>query len=556
MTIESPPKPLNFAALLVLSAQFLHLSPRETLLHSQSLYEKGFITFPNTACSEFTASEYEIIQKAAAKRFGVGNVNTRVQDVRANADAEEAVAGAIRPVFRANGLDAPVDSALDLDEEEINLFNLILKNTFDSVMRPARQETTVTIIEASLPRRRMRDSTVDDIPIFSCAFNSTKMTILDPGYRIAFLSSYAKNDTQYVRPMPKSGDTILTTLIGAPAFLAPVAVKAGQSARRGKRMSQVFRKMPALGRFTLSTLISELSSLGCIDEGVVPHSTMEAMHDLKRNSYLQLHPRIQWSFGGNRNNQEGEIQPSKKGIFMVHYLKKAFEFLLYPFFSSTVQEQIGAIENGSLKKDQLVDLFAFGANKTQNVTVSAHTPLPLVPLFRDGFFRFLSERVKSKLHNGQPPQTLSAASYSPLVKPQYLGKDPVTKLPVHIRHRAAGFFVHIGHASSSAGTEGTWVGKQYALPSWITPDTVMITTVKEALSFVNLPRTIYHHPSTRLPITLFLLDGLLWLQLGNVDKELSASTAACRLPLEAGLFPSDITKEMALNKLNSEGVAS
>jgi hypothetical protein len=222
--------------------------------------------------------------------------------------------------------------------------------------------------------------------------------------------------------------------------------------------------------------------------------------------------------------------PLPKGIFVTNYLKKYFDFVLDPLFSSTMQDKFTAVGTGSLRKEQFIDKFIFGTNET---TVE-NTPLSL--FFKDGLFRSITKRIKSKLQINKDMREPKRPSP---IRTQFLGE--ICNQPVSIGSSIYGNFLKIGN--STAGDTQQKV-QFFPLPSWLS-SSLSVLNMTEVLEFSNLPRTFCYHPSTNQPITLLMSKGLLWLQLG---KERSA--VARRVPLEAGILPSDLTKTLVLNKIS------
>jgi hypothetical protein len=539
-TTESPPQPLNSASLVEQGTKVLQLTPQETLSLAQSLYDKGFITYPNTVSRRFTTSEHEILQKAAVERFGADNVNMQsasLCSLASSAESTDTPPGAIRPVFRDDAVTSLADDAgVELEQGERALFDLIVNSTLASVMLPATRRVTETRIEGSLPRSRARATLiVQDVgePFESCVFNCSKREVVTPGHLVALHGATPSSNSQYMY-QPE-----MTNFIGDRVFLAPIsmisATQDSTTSNNTSGSSKILQHFAGAKRFTPTNLITELTRQGSIDKEN-PLSTLKTFEFLEKKGYLTISPIKKRTLGKKTYTFEGDVSPSKKGIFLVNYLKTHFDFLVNPLFSSIVQENLHKISDGSLKKDQFFNMFIFGSNET--VTKEANSSVS--SFFKNGLFRSITARLRSKLQAAPHTQSvIEDTGHSPLqpLKTQFLGRDPETNLSVIINTGKYGHYLQIGNSITDKASSV----RRYPLPSWLSLKHPF-KNVKEALEFANLPRTICQHPSTNEPIVLCMSKGLLWLQLGK--KRVN------RVPLEAGIFPDDLTTTMALNKIS------
>ena len=541
-TAESPPTPLNTTSLLKLSSKYLHYTPKETLRVAKSLFDKGFITFPTTAVNSWTPTEFEVIRNTAVCVCGEEYVNGTmpmcenvVDDGASHHSHTPIVCGSIRPVFNDNStmmITHKNETYLQpLQPEEEKLFDIIVKNTLATVLVPTSKKITETIIAttASTPPlpSDIDDSTDDknasDLQqLRTCEFKSIKKEVINPGYLVAFLPFMSKRSSVGISHHPK--EALLT---GQRAYLF-------NSTNKWEHFNpvQIIRRFEGLERFTPTSLVSQLTDEGSIDEESIA-GTLKTIDALVKRKYIEIKPdSVLTSVKNKTYFREGEILSTSTGRFLANFLQKHFGFVVDPLFSSSLQKHFKEISQGISDKDKIMNLIMYGSNE------SAYSESRSSAWRAKGFFRLVSEAVANKLSRFEPGDALPLEPLDTVV----LGRHPITSDAVVIRSGKYGNCLQIGGMANDSARKSHV--KWYPLPSWLVNE-VSITTVDEALQFVDLPRTLWHHPSTNQPIILSISKGLLWIQLGT-GKEGYAS----KVPLEPGLLPSHLTKTMALSKFS------
>lgn len=510
------------------SSNHLQFSPRDTWRHARSLYDKGLITNPLTTSSHLTDLEKKVVYEEAKKRFGeefVGPTADSLLDRTTGGDAPDTEAhngagegrsgGAIRPVF--SGGNFPVfSSEAVLSFEENKLFDLISASTLATAMLPSRRRVYATRIEAIIPRaKNAKDILYSGDPVESCVFNSTRQEIVFPGYSAAFCTPLLNQKGGWDQM------SSLSTMIGQPAYLSPVLVGA---AKVGTTAPQVIRKVAKVTRYTPSKLVETMSRAGSVDSES-PHLILNSIDFLFKKGYIIFIPKSYWSAG--RKGHTTQVVPSSKGMFTISYLKKHFDFLIHPSFSSTVQDKINEVSSGSRKKSQFLKQFMFGSDQVMGNDTA------LSAVFKGGFFRSITDRLSFPLKSPMiQSKTYVKETISHSVKSSYLGVEPGTRRRVFIANNRTGHLLYVGDNS-------------FPLPSWVST-ALPLAEIEEALEFTKLPRTICHHSSTDQPIVLSLYQGLLWLQVGTGRRSLARGVA-----LEDGIFPSHVTATYALNKIRN-----
>jgi len=152
--IQPPPSPFNTSKLLQTASNILNISPKETMSRCQTLYQNGLITYMRTESTKYsnvfvkTAGEY-IIETYGSSKY-VRNVD---EIINSNTSLPH-------EAIRVTQLK---DNAYIEDNKLRSLYNLILKNTIESCMSPARIMTTEIRISAP---DKMYYNYVNEIPIW------------------------------------------------------------------------------------------------------------------------------------------------------------------------------------------------------------------------------------------------------------------------------------------------------------------------------------------------------------------------------------------------------
>jgi DNA topoisomerase I len=143
----TPPVPLITTSLQQLSAQYLHFSPKQTMMYAQTLYEKGFITYMRTDSPIYSDTFMDIVLSYIEETYGSeykrdsyysGKISTHSSNKIKSQDAHEA----IRPT--------KIHIVSALDGKENRLYQFIRNHTLQSCMTNAVYKTMDIIISAPI----------------------------------------------------------------------------------------------------------------------------------------------------------------------------------------------------------------------------------------------------------------------------------------------------------------------------------------------------------------------------------------------------------------------
>lgn len=167
------PRPFSTSLLQQKSNTILGFSPKDTMTHAQKLYENGLITYMRTDNSTYSNSFYSSVTKLINDKYGDKYVSTDLNLISSDEKAHEA----IRPTsisVEPNNL-----GIQDLQPKTRKLYNLIWKNSIQSLMSSCEEKALPLIIQA---------------PINYIYEYTSRMTIFD-GWKI--LDDIEKKDDTY-----------------------------------------------------------------------------------------------------------------------------------------------------------------------------------------------------------------------------------------------------------------------------------------------------------------------------------------------------------------------
>lgn len=156
-SIQSPPKPFNTSRLLQTASNVLSISPKQTMMYCQKLYQEGHITYMRTDSQkysrEFLTKGKEFIEEKWGVPF-VGSLETLENNDHQN--PHEAI--------RVTHLEcSSLTGSTALEPHLQSVYKLIWKNTVESCMSEAKTRVTVASMVAPLNYTYLRQI---EIPLF------------------------------------------------------------------------------------------------------------------------------------------------------------------------------------------------------------------------------------------------------------------------------------------------------------------------------------------------------------------------------------------------------
>lgn len=123
---RSPPKPFNTSNLLQVASSILHMSPGETMKHSQTLYQNGYITYMRTDSREYSKQFVDYAEKYILSKYGPGSPMSNLQTIENNSTSNPHEAIRVTQLVLQN---------INMENTRtLSLYKLIWKNTIESCM--------------------------------------------------------------------------------------------------------------------------------------------------------------------------------------------------------------------------------------------------------------------------------------------------------------------------------------------------------------------------------------------------------------------------------------
>ena len=304
---SNPKPPFTTSTLQQEAARKLRFSARKTMRAAQGLYEQGFITYMRTDSTALSDEGMKASRVEILDRFGKeylpekGNYySTKVKNAQ---EAHEA----IRPSgTKFKSVDQVKKST---DEDGSRLYNLILKRTLASQMKPAKiNQVTVTILNQQ------------------SEFRANGKTILFPGYMAAYVESTDRRNGN-----TEDKETILPKM------------EPNQSLNcESLKADEHSTKPPA--RFTEASLVKELE-----EKGIGRPSTFANIIDtIVRRTYVI--------------RERNKLTPTFLGLAVTQLLENHFNSLVDDKFTATMEDGLDAISRGELDSLPFMKEFYFGSD--------------------------------------------------------------------------------------------------------------------------------------------------------------------------------------------------
>jgi DNA topoisomerase-1 len=317
---KAPPKPFSTSNLLQTASNNLNMSPKETMMHCQSLYQGGFITYMRTESTKYSKEFIKIIGSQIDERYGdkykgetknITNFN--------NIDPHEAIR-----VTDVNLENLAVKDRMSM------LYKLIWNNTYESCMATAHYEAIQANIIA--PENHYYRNTIE-IPKF-LGWKRHKEDIKE--------NTRSQNDG-------KATILYIKSLISGSGSLQYNKISSTVSFKnRHSHYSEsgLIKKLEDLGIGRPSTFAMLIDTI--LDKGYVKKSDIDN-GVVKCNEYLLekenlTKETIEKSVGKETN----KLVIQKTGILIIDFLMKYFESMFSYGYTKTMEDKLDIISKGKM----------------------------------------------------------------------------------------------------------------------------------------------------------------------------------------------------------------
>ena len=308
---RKPPTPFTTSTLQMEAGRKLGFNSRRTMQIAQGLYERGYITYMRTDSPTLSEQATKAARSQATSMFGEKFVSEKPRIFQSKSKNAQEAHEAIRPAgeqFRT-----PQSLALELNGDEMRLYELIWKRTVASQMSDARVATTTATIEATASTG------------VRTTFRASGTVVLFPGFLAAYeVGRDASDDDDEDARLPQlaEGQVLTAQAIEAIAHAT---------------------KAPA--RYTEPTLIAALEELGIGR----PSTYASIISVIQNRDYV-------WKKGQ-------ALIPSWLAMAVVRLLEEHFEQLVDYGFTARMEETLDDIANGDKSRLSALNDFYRGGNE-------------------------------------------------------------------------------------------------------------------------------------------------------------------------------------------------
>ncbi len=458
-------KPFITSSLQMEGIRKLGLSAKNTMRMAQRLYEEGLITYMRTDSPNLSNEAIEGARQSVEKLYGKDYLSDKPRQFAAKSKGAQEAHEAIRPA----GSEFKHPDEIDFKEpKEKALYELIWKRTLASQMKEAKKMNMAIKIQA------------DD-----CEFTANGSRITFPGFLRVYVEGsddpdQALDNKEIILPKLSEGDIIKQDEVNAN-----------------------FHETKPPARFTEASLVQRLEK-----EGVGRPST-----------YASIISTIQDR--GYVRKEGSALIPSFTGMAVCQLLEKYFSHLVDYGFTSSMEESLDGIADGSVQFLEYMKSFYSGAKGLKKtvekqgekikpeesrtihlegeygaveIKVGRFGPYVISPASGDT----KAEEVHASIPEDIAPADLKPSDIDDLIELSKRGPVPIGEhpnfdnQPIYVLVGRYGPYFQLGEA-----TEENPKPRRASLPKGMNPKQA---DVDLAIKLLNLPRELGEHPETKKPI--------------------------------------------------------
>ncbi len=438
---KSPRPPFITSTLQQAASSRLGFSPSRTMGIAQKLYEAGHITYMRTDSTNLSQVAIAQISQVVTKKYGKEHLQVRTYTAKSK-NAQEAHE-AIRPTH------FDLDHAGHNDEQK-KLYQLIWNRAVSSQMKDA--QTLRTKITANI--KGDLTAQAGKIPDFSITGSQIKY----PGWLLG-------------DPASRGDDVELPK------------VTAGEKLKLNDVKTEEKQTEPP-GRYSEAGLVKELEKRG-IGRPSTYASTIKTLED---RGYVE--------------KVNKALVPTDTGDVVSSFLEDNFAQYISDGFTAEMEDELDLIAEGKANyvkvlkdfykpfltevksKDKMAKVTNMG-DADPNMKCPICGSAMIIKLSRGG--KFLS---CSRYPDCEGALTMEGVE---IKKDEPLGNDPETGLPIYMKLGKYGPYVQLGERVKGKGSKSAAKPRMSSIPKGKDLATV---TLKDALTYLTLPRTLGVHPET------------------------------------------------------------
>ncbi|MDW3216015.1 MAG: type I DNA topoisomerase [Ilumatobacteraceae bacterium] len=308
---STPKPPFMTSTLQQEGGRKLRLSSSQVMRVAQGLYERGFITYMRTDSVTLSAEALTATRDAITSEYGQKFLSPQPKQYTSKSKNAQEAHEAVRPVTPYR---SPKQVEGELNSQELSLYRLIWQRTLASQMADAAG-VTVSVRLGAISEHEQTD----------CEFAASGTTITFPGYRAVYVA--ADDD----------GDGTKEALL--PPLAQGEVVPVDSLTPNGHTTSPP-------SRYTEASLVKRLEEL----EIGRPSTWASIIQTIQDRGYV-------WKKGQ-------ALVPTWTAFAVVGLLEQHFSGLVDYALTAKMDDDLDAIANGKMQKDDWLKRFYFGDDET------------------------------------------------------------------------------------------------------------------------------------------------------------------------------------------------
>ena len=357
---RSPPKPLNTSSLLQLASSTLNMSPGETMKHSQTLYQNGYITYMRTDSREYSKQFLEYAEKYITTKYGQGSQMSNLQTLenKSTTNPHEAI--------RVTQL--VLQTINTENTRTLSLYKLIWRNTIESCMNDYKYDQHE--INISSPTKALYSHMLDIPTKYGWKTIEENRPIIEVQSELGGLKLKLESQ-QNTEVVYNKIETKCTIKKGTSHYTEASLIK----------------KLEDLGIGRPSTFASLVETI--VDRGYVKKQDVKGiMH--KTTNYVLESGKLKKSTQSKEYGEEkGKLVIQEVGTLVLDFLLKYYNPLFSYEYTKNMESQLDEISEGTLEQWEKIckDCYEEIKELSKNVKNVSKFSMPL-----DDTYEFIIEK--------------------------------------------------------------------------------------------------------------------------------------------------------------------